>query len=60
MAKYSKFIAAAVGVVIMGLSLFAGIGDGTEIFGLDGTKITAIIISILTAIGVERAPKNTD
>jgi len=51
-AQYRKLIVALVATLFSGLALFAGIGDGTTVFGLDVEKVSAGVITLLGAIGV--------
>lgn len=54
--KYAKFIVAVLGVIALGLQQFLGIGDGSTIFGLPVDQVAAVIIALLTAIGVRQVP----
>ena len=51
MSKYSKFIVALLGVILMGLKDFAGID-----IGITADQILSIAIPILTAFGVWAVP----
>ena len=56
MSNLRKFIAAAVGAILMGLSTFAGIGDGSTLFGVDANQIVSVVIALMTAAGVYAVP----
>lgn len=54
MAKYRKFIIAAVGLALMGLNDFGGIQ-----LGLDAEQLYNFAVPILTAIGVYGTPNES-
>ena len=56
MSNLRKFIAAAVGAILLGLSAFLGIGDGTSLFGVPVDSLVNTIVAILTAVGVYAVP----
>ena len=56
MSNLRKFIAAAVGAVLLGLSTFLGIGDGASLFGIPADSLVNTIVAILTAVGVYAVP----
>lgn len=55
-AKYRKFLVAALGAVAIGLQQIAGIGDGATIFGMSAEAIVNVAITIATAVGVRQIP----
>ena len=56
LARYRKFIIAALGAVAIGLQQIAGVGDGQTLFGLPVDTIVNTVIAIATAIGVRQVP----
>ncbi len=59
MGTLRKFIAAAVGAILLGLSTFLGIGDGTSLFGIEADALVNTIIAVLTAVGVYQLPNES-
>ena len=56
MTNLRKFIAAAVGAILLGLSTFLGIGDGGSLFGIPADSLVNSIVAVLTAVGVYVVP----
>lgn len=56
MANFRKFIAAVVGAVLLALSTFFGIGDGTSFYGIPADSLVNTIVAALTAMGVYAVP----
>lgn len=56
MARYRKFFVALAGVIAMGLHQFAGVGDGSTLFGLPIDQLVDTGITIATALGVYQVP----
>ena len=52
MSNYRKVIVAVIGLVVMVLQQFFGIGDGDTLLGMPADKLADIVISVGTAVGV--------
>ena len=60
LARYRKFIAAALGAVVIGLQQIAGIGDGQTLFGMSVDALVDTVIAAVTAFGVWRVPNTRE
>lgn len=55
LANIRKLIAYVVGMIVLGLSAFLGIGDGQTFFGMPVDQVVNVVIGILTGLGIYRA-----